>query len=152
MYFILEPCFKKYTSMLTVYVLPFFSLHIYIYPKIQDVAMVGTPEQLRIRIEEKRVLLEQQRSSILSRRDLLRKMLAEKQAKATAKETQLNQNATHKQIEKLEQRYRQLEMNAHQMRSTIAAREGDADFSRTVGEINGMVERINQEAIRMAAL
>lgn len=77
---------------------------------------------------------------------------SEKKMKLDAKMSQLQENDLHLTLERLEQKIRTLEQGIYTMDDFVRGKEAEADFKPLVQEVTVMVDALNLEVQKMAAL
>jgi intraflagellar transport protein 74 len=118
----------------------------------EELVEYGKVEQLKVKAEKTKKYLEQQRNVLLGRKDLIKSVAEEKKKKHDAKCQQLQENDLHITLERLEQKIRTLEQGIFQMNDFVRGKEAEADFRPLVNEVTVMVDALNIEVQKMAAL
>lgn len=117
----------------------------------KDLAQYSNVAHVKQSLEERLQLLEEQKASMLRRKDLFKAMVAEKAWKQQAKKTQLQENTVQVNLDKIEQKYRALQANIYQMLEFIKQKESETNYQPLVlniqdaaGELNMFIARTCQ--------
>mmetsp|Transcript_36001 Transcript_36001/g.90805 ORF Transcript_36001/g.90805 Transcript_36001/m.90805 type:complete len:150 (-) Transcript_36001:85-534(-) len=118
----------------------------------EELAEFGMVEQLKVKAEKTKKYLEEQRQVLSGRKDLIKTVANEKKTKLDARMGQLQENDLHLTLERLEQKIRTLEQGIYTMDDFVRGKEAEADFKPLVQEVVVMVDALNLEVQKMAAL
>jgi len=118
----------------------------------KELVEFGKVEQLKVKAEKTKKYLEQQRTVLSGRKDLIKSVADEKKRKIDAKLSQLQENDLHITLERLEQKIRTLEQGIFAMDDFVRGKEAEADFKPLVNEVASMVESLNLEVQKLAAM
>ena len=118
----------------------------------EELVEFGKVEQLKVKAEKTKKYLEQQRGVLAGRKDVIKAVAEDKKKKVEAKQGQLQENDLHITLERLEQKIRTLEQGIFQMDDFVRGKEAEADFRPLANEVAEMVDALNIEVQKMAAL
>eukprot|EP00200_Dunaliella_tertiolecta_P010673 CAMPEP_0202381376 /NCGR_PEP_ID=MMETSP1127-20130417/35240_1 /ASSEMBLY_ACC=CAM_ASM_000462 /TAXON_ID=3047 /ORGANISM="Dunaliella tertiolecta, Strain CCMP1320" /LENGTH=623 /DNA_ID=CAMNT_0048980319 /DNA_START=178 /DNA_END=2049 /DNA_ORIENTATION=+ len=105
-------------------------------------------EEMRTKAEANKARLEQQQVKLLQRKDMLRQIVGEKTVKYQAKKAQLQENAYQVNLEKLENKLRNLHTNIFQMTDTIKTKESETNYKGLALNIAQLTEELNNSVKR----
>ena len=117
-----------------------------------DIERFGDSHLLKREAEETKVELEREKISLTARKDALVALAKDRYQKFEAKKNQLQENDMHLTLEKGNQRLRTVEQEIFKVEEYIQSKERETDFRPMLNELEGMVDRLNEECKRMAML
>ncbi|XP_041817473.1 intraflagellar transport protein 74 homolog [Chelmon rostratus] len=104
-------------------------------------------DTLRLKAEEKKKRLQEERLSLSQRGDSFKQLLEEMNQKYEALKTKLQENETHAQLANLERKWQHLEQNNFVMKEFIASKSQESDYDSVANNVFQQVAEYNKSLI-----